>query len=279
VLIDWFTVVAQIVNFLILVALLKYFLYDRVIRAMDAREEKVHSRLESAEKMKKESEEEAENYRRKNREIEEKRKELLDNAREEAEHQRKELTRQARSDVENLRSKWQESVHREKAAFLRELKKLAGQQVYALSRRALRDLADADLEERVAHVFVREMRHVKKEERQKMAEAIKADGNIATVRSGFEISDTRRQEITTAVHELISEDAEVKYKADPEIILGIELKSGGEKMAWSLEDYMRDLEDKTRSMLKREAREEDTDAVEEKKAKGDKGGRRGNGEG
>jgi F-type H+-transporting ATPase subunit b len=38
--IDWFTLVAQIANFLILVALLKHFLYNRIIKAMDEREKR-----------------------------------------------------------------------------------------------------------------------------------------------------------------------------------------------------------------------------------------------
>ncbi len=36
-LIDWFTIIAQIINFLVLVALLKYFLYGRILQAMDRR--------------------------------------------------------------------------------------------------------------------------------------------------------------------------------------------------------------------------------------------------
>ena len=44
-LIDWFTVVAQIVNFLILVALLKRFLYGPLIRAIDARENGIAAQI------------------------------------------------------------------------------------------------------------------------------------------------------------------------------------------------------------------------------------------
>ena len=47
-LIDWFTVCAQIVNFLVLVALLKHFLYGPILRAMDAREQTIAGRLAEA---------------------------------------------------------------------------------------------------------------------------------------------------------------------------------------------------------------------------------------
>ena len=66
-LIDWFTVIAQIINFLVLVALLKRFLYGRIIKAMDQREEKIAFRLADAERKRNEAEQEAQAYRKKNR--------------------------------------------------------------------------------------------------------------------------------------------------------------------------------------------------------------------
>ena len=47
-LIDWFTVVAEIVNFLILLWLLKRFLYKPVLNAMDKREATIASRENEA---------------------------------------------------------------------------------------------------------------------------------------------------------------------------------------------------------------------------------------
>jgi len=46
--INWFTVIAQIVNFLILVWLLKRFLYKPVLKAIAEREQKIASRLDAA---------------------------------------------------------------------------------------------------------------------------------------------------------------------------------------------------------------------------------------
>ena len=44
-LINWFTVAAQVVNFLILAVLLKRFLYGPIVRAMAAREERIASEM------------------------------------------------------------------------------------------------------------------------------------------------------------------------------------------------------------------------------------------
>ena len=47
-LIDWFTVGAQVVNFLVLMWLLKHFLYKPVLDAIDAREQRIAKQLEQA---------------------------------------------------------------------------------------------------------------------------------------------------------------------------------------------------------------------------------------
>ena len=47
-LIDWFTVGAQVVNFVILVWLMKHFLYKPILSAIDAREKRIASELAAA---------------------------------------------------------------------------------------------------------------------------------------------------------------------------------------------------------------------------------------
>ena len=266
-LIDWFTVAAQILNFLILVFLLKHFLYDRIIGAMDERERKIRGRLEDAEEKKREREEEAETYRRKNRELEDKRKEILDAARDEAEEKRKELVRQARENVESLRTQWRESLQREQESFLGELKELAGQQFLDISRRALRDLADSDVEDRVVRVFLDRVEDLGGEDRKKLAEALKGDGSSATVRSAFELSPAQRGKITKALHEQVSENLEMEYETVPEMLPGIEIKGGGRKLAWNLGEYLKGLEERTRNILEQGAEKKGKD----EKAKEDEG--------
>ena len=48
-LINWFTVLAQAVNFLLLIYLLKRFLYGPILKAMNAREKRISDRLNDAE--------------------------------------------------------------------------------------------------------------------------------------------------------------------------------------------------------------------------------------
>ncbi|MDD5204192.1 MAG: hypothetical protein PHS17_02155 [Desulfobacterales bacterium] len=157
-LIDWFTVVAQIINFLILVALLKRFLYGPIIKAMDEREERIRSRLREAEQREEESRREAERYRSRTEELEHKRKEILAAAEKDAEEKKRSLIHVAKAGADELQRQWRESIMSQRDEFLRELKKLASRGVYSTTRRVLRDLADADLQERITEVFLRRLK-------------------------------------------------------------------------------------------------------------------------
>jgi F-type H+-transporting ATPase subunit b len=263
VLINWFTVIAQIVNFLILVFLLKYFLYGRVIRAMDQREQKIQQRLQEAEEKKQEAEHEAEAYGKKNRDFDRKREEMLAQAKNEAEARRKELTEEARLAVNNLRSVWSETIQRDKKSFVQDLRKMAGNQVYTIARKAFRDLADADVEERVINAFLAHLKGMGKKTREALATSIKESGNEVFVRSSFEIPARMREKITGSLHRQIADGIEIRYEVASEVIMGVELKIRGHKIAWSLQDYLDTLEEHALQALEAEAQRKSSRAPAE----------------
>jgi len=243
VLIDWFTVVAQIINFLILVALLKHFFYDRIIQAMEKREERIQNQLRKAEQRKKDAEREAESYRNKQAEIEHQRREKLEQAKAAAEEERKKLTQNARREVDNLQKKWKSGIQKEKEAFVRDFRRMAAREVFAVSRKALRDLANLEIEERVSRVFLERLKEMKKKDLKEMTQSLQEADGSAVIRSGFEMSEHMRQKMTQVLHRYIAEEISVEYQTVPELLLGIELKTEGRKLDWSLESYLTDLEE------------------------------------
>jgi F-type H+-transporting ATPase subunit b len=253
VLINWFTVIAQIVNFLILVVLLKYLLYNRIVRAMDEREGKIQSRLKEAEEKEDAAEREAESLRQKNRDFDEQREKMLVRAKEEADERRKELTQEARHEVTNLRSVWQEAVQREKESFVQDLRKMAAAQVYALARKAFEDLADAELGERMVEVFIERIQKMNKGEREALAASIKDAGGEVVIRSAFEVSPEMREKITGALHQHLTDEINPHFETASELIVGIELKTHGRKIAWNLEHYLDTMEEAALRAFEQEA--------------------------
>ena len=79
-LIDWFTVGAQAINFIILVWLLKRFLYKPILDAVDAREKRIATELADADAKKAEAEKERDEFQHKNEEFDRQRAALLSKA-------------------------------------------------------------------------------------------------------------------------------------------------------------------------------------------------------
>src|SRR5471032_3007808 len=112
-LIDWFTIISQVVNFLILVWLLKRFLYRPILNAIDAREKRIAKELADANAKKAEAQKERDEFQHKNEEIDQQRAALLSKATDEAKAERQRLLDEARTAADALAAKRQEALKSE----------------------------------------------------------------------------------------------------------------------------------------------------------------------
>lgn len=248
-LIDWFTVIAQIVNFLVLVGLLKYFLYDRILKAMDKREEKIQERLDEAKSKKSEAELAQEQYEDKKRELEEHKREMLEEARKEAESKKQDLIDEARDQADQARKQWLASVEREKQAFLHELRLKIGQQAVSLARKALKDLADEDLNSKVIERFIREIRNLRDDQIEKIKKAMDERSRSITVKTSNPIDHDQRDTLENELTKLLGQDLQVRFEESDELICGAALSIPGHKVAWSLEGYLKTLDESVTRMI------------------------------
>jgi F-type H+-transporting ATPase subunit b len=236
--IDWFTVVAQIVNFLILVGLLKKFLYGPIIRAMDDRERRIASRLEEANAREQEAQEEIRAHRAKREELEDTREDALAQAREEAEKTRHELISSARAEVRGMQQQWRQALRDEQKSFLRDLRGEVGKGVCEITARVMRDLANERLQDHIVEVFLDRARDVEGDGREALLEAIGEAGGQVTVRSTFELGEKHQQRVTQLVRDTFAENGTVAFEQDDGLICGLELRAGGRRLSWNVDDYL-----------------------------------------
>ena len=236
--IDYFTIVAQIINFLILVFLLRHFLYRPVITAMDEREQKMVSRLKEVEQKIKVAEQEAESLRLMKQELDDKRQEMLAEITEEVRVLKTDLTEKGRSEVEASIADWYSSIERQKESILTDLKLRTGEEVYAISRRALKDLANEKLEAQIIDTFIRRLHEMGETEKEEIKKFYKTLGQPITVRSTFEIPDEARQIILETMRNLAGKDLEIKFETSPELISGVEMSTSDTRIGWSIASYL-----------------------------------------
>jgi F-type H+-transporting ATPase subunit b len=255
-LIDWFTVIAQVVNFLILVWLLKRFLYRPILDAIDAREKRITKELADADTKKAEARKERDEFQHKNEVFEQQRVALLNKATEEAKAERQRLLDEARQAADALSAKRQETLRNEAHNLNQAISRRAQQEVFAIARKALTDLATTGLEERMGEVFTRRLRALDGEAKEGFAEALKTASGPALVRSAFDLPAEQRAAIQNALNETFSAEIEVKFETAPDLVSGIELITKGQKMAWSIADYLALLEKGVDELLKTQSRPE-----------------------
>jgi F-type H+-transporting ATPase subunit b len=271
VLIDWFTVVAQIVNFLILVWLLKRFLYRPILDALDSREKRIASELASAASKQREAEAQLSQLQKKNEEFDQSRAALLAAATDEAHAERKRLIAAAHADADRLRSRRNEAQQREYQALCDTIERRTCAEVFAIARKVLADLAGTTLEACMADTFIRRLYSLGPEENAELAAAMQVRGGksqyaasaasfsatrsaqgeatIILVRSALELPAAQQEAISTAIRDVLQHDVALEFQLDQNLISGIELVAGGYKVAWSAAAYITSLEEDLSRLL------------------------------
>ncbi len=241
-LIDWFTVGAQALNFVILVWLMRRFLYKPILHAIDAREKRIAAELADADAKRAEAKSERAEFQHKNEELDQQRATLLSKATDEARAEHQRLLDEAREAAEALRAKWQEALRNEAHDLSLALGRRTRDEVFAIARKALTDLASTSLEERMSEAFTRRLREMDGQAKARLGAALSTAPEPALVRSTFELPTQQRTAIQHALKEAFSAEVRVRFETASDLIGGIELATNGQKVAWSVDDYLGSLE-------------------------------------
>lgn len=240
-LIDWFTVGAQALNFLVLVWLLKRFLYGPVLVAIDAREKRLALAMAEAVAQRTAAEQQGRELTDKNSALDAERDRLRAQAVRDADAERERLFAQVRAEAAALRAKEDAALREERARVGRDVEGFVQQEVLATARKALIELASASLEERMVEVFLERLRAMDPDAREALAAAANASAQVL-VRSHFDVTEAQRTAIRRALDEGGARPVPLRFETSTDIVCGIELITGGRKVAWNVADYLESFE-------------------------------------
>ncbi|UCE30626.1 MAG: hypothetical protein JSW68_11265 [Burkholderiales bacterium] len=242
--IDWLTVSAQVVNFLVLVWLLKRFLYVPVTEAVARRERHIADRLEQASSRERDAAEREARYAAELQTIERTRRERLAEVERAAEHERARLLEAARHEVAEVERGWRAGLAQEQREFLVGIRDELAAAVRHATARCLAELADAALEDRAVGMLIGRLAGLDADTRRALAGA-----DWLVVACAFELDDERRARIERAVRAAIEPAGPVRFEHAPQLLLGIELRSPGTRVQWSAAEYLREAEQAIRDRI------------------------------
>lgn len=243
--IDWITVSAQIINFLVLVALLRRFLYRPVLEAMQRRETLIANGIQDAKQREIEARTEKTRWLDARQNFADEREALRSQTEQDCEDLRKQLHQEAQLEFDKLRAEklsgLEQEIHRLQLSLQGELAEAATD----AARRALADLADETLEQRMIERFLRELRE--------SGSALLPDSidpqDPVTVITAHSLDAKTRDALTKALHKHSPAAPQPEFTTDPELICGLELSTSGSKLGWTIKDYFDDLSERLRQTL------------------------------
>lgn len=265
--ISWFTIIAQIVNFIVLVWLLKRFLYKPILKAIDEREKKIATQIKDAEAKDALAKKEQFDFAKKNDTFDNEKKGLMEKAITEINDERQKLLETARNDASELRANLDKALKEMEVNMEQDLVQKTQKEVFAIARKALSDLASQSLEEQSANIFIKRLKELDSEEKKQFAEVFKSSSNPLLVQSAFDLPKKQQADIENAVNEIFNTKHQFQFETAPKIISGIELTANGYKLAWSISEYLNSLQKNTLETMKKEARHEPTKVPKEIPAK------------
>jgi F-type H+-transporting ATPase subunit b len=237
-LIDWFTIIAQLVNFLVLVWLLKRFLYRPIMNTIDDREKRIANELADADTQKAQAEKQREEFLQKNTLFDQQRTDNINKMNEEVKVERTRLLDLVRQEADALRNKLELALKNEQLSLQDALSQRAREEVFAIVRKALSSLADASLEESMAAVFVKRLDGMSDDEKASFQSAFSDSKEALIVHSAFDLAKKQQTLIIKTLNKLLGDELTIQFIVEPDVISGIEINGHGQKIGWSINDYL-----------------------------------------
>lgn len=244
--IDWFTIIAQIINFLILVWLLKRFLYKPILKAIEERETKITQKLLNAQKIQAIAEKAKDELEKKSKEFDDHRDDLMSKAILGVEVERDQLLTIAIKEIEQFKSKKNKEFESSEKSFHEKIVQQIYKEVFSLTRKILTDISGSDLESTIIDVFIRKINELD-------FKALKIENSLSerkiTIRSSSELVDKHRVLIEKELHKNFDEHLNLRFEVVSDLFTGIELIFNGKKIAWSIGNYLDALESEVQKLL------------------------------
>jgi F-type H+-transporting ATPase subunit b len=241
-LVDWFTIGAQALNFLILVWLMRRYLYKPILQAIDAREKRVAAELADAAALKADAQHERDEFRHKNEEFDHQRTALVKQATDEANADGQRLRDEASQAAVVLSAKRAEGVRADAQTLNAAISRRTRAEVFGIARKALTDLASTSLEERVAEVFARRIREMDGNAKARLADALERTTAPAVVQSAFDLPAETRAAIQQSLNDTFAGDVRLRFETAPDLVSGIALTANGQQVGWNIAEYLSSLE-------------------------------------
>lgn len=241
--IDWTTLVFQIINFLVLVAILSRFLFRPVLRIIEQRRQEVQSRLDDAAREQAEGKLLKEQYEAGVASADKQRSELMEQAKKDAEREREKTIQDAEEYVKNRKEQAERHIDQETKRSLVDMRNQITQTALHLSDRMLSEIANSDLNQSCMDRFLGVLRGMDTDKKERLRIASK-EGVVIV--SAYPLIAHQKEELA----DLLGAET-ISYQEDSGLLAGASIRAGDICLDGSLKGQL----DEIRARMESEQRE------------------------
>lgn len=256
--IDWWTFIAQIINLIILLFLLRKFLYKPVLKAVEARQKVIADELQHAADERQKAAALTKEFERKTCQIERQKQKILAAAHTEAEKLSAQFSAAAHEEYQQQRQEWQQKLLKEKKSFELSMQNSLVEHFTMFAENALQQMANTDLNTLVINRFKTKIQNLSADEKAILHSSLISSGKIE-IQSAYELDKETYRELLLFLIEQLSLPATTVFyiTVKPELICGLALQSGEQLISWNFAGYLQEFKQQTdaemQQLLKRSA--------------------------
>lgn len=232
------TFIFQVINFVVLLFILKRLLYRPVREMLQRRRDIVEETMRSAEEARNEALELKERHRREVEMLQGEHEQMLQKMKEEAFEERKRLLADAQQEAAALIGREQALFEGEKNRFEAELKNHAVEAAAVFSSRMLRDIVDEELHLGIWRKFLDQLEPLASD----LGERCPAKGSVEVdLRTAFALPDAALEELRSILESHLSRQVLLNATTSNDLIAGVVLRACDLVYDFSLSGQVEDL--------------------------------------
>lgn len=234
---SWSTFLLEIINFLVLIWILKRFLFNPVRAIIARRRAAIDTRIQEAEALQAEAQRLKQHYQTRLSDWEAEKRQLQRTLTEELATEKAKRLAEIATQIEIERERNRVAQTRQQGDLRRGMEETAIHQAAAFASRLLREAADAETEARLIDIVIGELDGLE----QNRIEAFRAaQGEISDIRiaSAHGISQRQRDALQASLSSLFPAQRPIRFERDAKLLAGIRISTGNWVLGCNLKDEL-----------------------------------------
>jgi F-type H+-transporting ATPase subunit b len=233
----WTTFVFEIINFVILVWILKHYFYTPVLNVIARRRDEIQQTLDKARDIHTRAEETQQRYESRLAEWEAEKRVQQEQLHDQLDEERRRQMEALQTSLEEQRKKAQVTEQRRLSDLAREQEARAIEQAAHFAARLLERISGPELETRLVELVGDDLAELSGEQLEALRAAMQAETEPLVVSSAYELPQTLRDRLQAALGTALGEQAvQCRFRREPDLLAGLRISVG----PWVLRANLRD---------------------------------------